>query len=118
MAYTATALQPRTSGFAVNAVTDNASGCEELIAAPGVGKYLVLRSVIISCVAAITVTIGAGETGTAVTSVILGPLTFGATSPVSIFTFNPGIKLAANTSLTVDASGAGAFTAFVQGDVE
>ena len=118
MAYTATALQPATCGFAVNAVTDDASGCEELVAAPGAGKYLVLRQVIISCVAAITITIGAGETAGAVTSPVLGPLTFVATSPVSIFTFNPGIKLAANTSLTVDASGAGAATIFVQGDVE
>lgn len=118
MAYTATALQPAGSGFAVNAVTDDASGCEELVAAPGSGKKLVLRQVIISCVAAITITIGAGETGGAVTSPILGPVTFAATSPVAIFNFIRGIVLVANTALTVDASGAGAFTCFVIGDVE
>lgn len=117
MAYTATALQPKGAGFAVNAVTDDASGCEELVAAV-TGKSIILRQAIISCVAAITITIGAGETTGDVTSPVLGPLTFGATSPVAIFNFNRGIRLAAATALTVDASGAGAFTCFVQGDIE
>lgn len=118
MAITVTTLQPRTAGFALNAISADASGCEEILAAQGADKSIVLRQVIISCISAITVTIGAGETAGAVTSIILGPLNFGATSPVFIFTFNPGIKLAANTALTIDASGAGAITCFVQGDVE
>lgn len=118
MAWTVTALQPVDSGFAVNAVTDDASGCEELVAAQGAGKKLILRQVIISCVAAITITVGAGETTGAVSSPILGPVTFAATSPVAIFNFVRGIVLDANTSLTVDASGAGAFTLFAIGDVK
>lgn len=119
MAYTATSLQPKTHGFAINAVSDDASGCEELLAAQGSGLSIVLRQVIVSCVAAITVTIGAGETAGAVTSPILGPLNFAATSgsPVSVV-FNPGIVLAANTALTIDASGAGAVCVFAQGDVQ
>lgn len=118
MAIEVTTLQPATAGFALNATSADASGCEEILAAQGAGKYIILRQVIISCVSAITITIGAGETDGDVTAIILGPLTFTVSSPVFLFTFNPGIRLAANTALVVDASGAGAICLFVQGEVE
>lgn len=116
MAITATSLQPVSSGWTVNASSADASGCEEIKAAPGADLCLCVRQLEVSCVAAITVTVGAGETAGAVTTVVVGPLNFAATSgsPVSVV-FNPAIKLAANTSLTVDASGAGAVQVLAQG---
>ena len=112
------ALQANTverSGFAINADYADASGCEELLAAV-TGKSHYLTHLFISCVAAITVTIGAGETASAVTTVVFGPTNFAATSgsPVSIPFIKP-IKLAAATSLTIDSSGAGVVQVFVQG---
>jgi len=120
MAITKNDLTPATSGFAVNAVSADASGCEELKAAPGAGVSIYITQIEISCVAAITVTIGAGETGGAVTTVLFGPFNFEATSgsPVSISLRGKGIKLAANTSLTIDASGAGAVQVFVEGYIK
>ena len=119
MAITKNNLTPATKGFAVNASSADLSGCEELKAAPGAGVSIYIAQVEISCVAAITVTIGEGETGGAVTTVLWGPFNFAATSgsPVNI-ALNPAIKLAANKSLTIDASGAGAVQTFVQGYIE
>lgn len=116
MAVTLTALQPEGRGFAVNAYSADFSGCEVIQAAPGAGLFLVLTHLFIHCVAAITVTVGEGETSSAVDDPIVGPLTFAATSgaPVEMF-FNPGIVLTANKALTVDASGAGAAVVVAQG---
>ena len=119
MAITKNNLTPAGAGFAVNATSADASGCEELKAAPGSGKSIYLTQIGVSCVAAITVTIGAGETGGAVTTVLLGPFNFAATSgsPVCLTFRDRGVKLTANTSLTVDASGAGAVQIFAEGYV-
>lgn len=106
-----------TSGFIKNATSANASGCEEIIAAPGVGKYIGLRHVTINSAAAITVTLGAGAAAGAVEAALLGPITFAAGLTLQ-WTFNPMLWLPANKSLTVDASGAGAICIFCQGVVE
>ena len=113
-------LTPAKAGFAVNATSADFSGCEELKAAPGAGVSIYLTQIEISCVAAITVTIGAGETGGAVTTVLLGPFNFAATSgsPINLTFRGKGIKLAANTSLTVDSSAGGAVQIFAEGYVE
>ena len=105
--------------FAVNATSADASGTEELKAAPDTGKSLVVTHLVISCVAAITVTIGAGETGGAVTAVLFGPFNFAATSgaPIDI-KFHRPIKLADASALVVDASGAGALQVLVEGYTE
>jgi hypothetical protein len=118
MAITMNALTPATRGFANNATSADASGCEELVAAV-TGKSHYITQLEISCVAAITVTIGAGETGGAVTAVLFGPFNFAATSgsPISI-QLNPAVKVAAATSIVVDASGAGAVQVFIQGYTE
>lgn len=119
MAITKNNLTPATKGFAVNASSADLSACEELRAAPGASVSIYVSQIEISCVAAITITIGEGETAGAVTTVLFGPFNFVATSggPVNI-ALNPAIKLAANKSLTIDASGAGAVQAFVQGYIE
>lgn len=106
-------------GFCVNADYADASGCEELVATPGVGKSLVLTFLEISCVVAITVTIGTGESGDNVETVVIGPVNFATTSgsPL-VIPFPQGLKLTANKSLTIDASGAGAVQVFAQGYVD
>jgi hypothetical protein len=118
MAITLATLETATRGFARNGVSADFSGTEELVAAVA-GKSHYLTQLEISCVAAITVTIGEGETGGAVTTVLFGPFNFaaGSGSPISL-QFNPAIKLTAATSLTIDASGAGAVQVFVQGYTE
>jgi hypothetical protein len=108
MAITKTTLTPDTHGFAVNGVSANASGTEELVATPGVGKYLHLRHVTINSGAAITITLLAGA------AAILGPVTYAAGTTLQ-WNFNPTIKLAANTAINVDASGAGDVMVFVEG---
>lgn len=106
------------SGFAVNADFADASGTEELKAAV-TGKSHYITQLFISCVAAITITIGAGETGGAVTTVLFGPFNFAAGSGSPIYIqLNPAIVVAAATSITIDASGAGAVQVFVQGYTE
>lgn len=118
MAITMNTLTPATRGFANNAISADMSSGEELVAAV-TGKSHYLTQLEISCVAAITVTIGEGETGDAVTTVLLGPFNFaaGSGSPISL-QLNPAIKLTAATSLSIDASGAGAVQVFVQGYTE
>ena len=120
MAITVNNLTPAEYGFALNATSADASGCEELKAAPAAGTAIYLTQIEVSCVAAITVTIGAGETGGAVTTVLLGPFNFAATSgsPVSLQFRGKGIKVADATSLTVDASGAGAVQVFAEGYIK
>jgi hypothetical protein len=120
MAITKNNLTPAGAGFAVNASSSDAQGCEELVAAPGTGKSLYLTQIQVSCVSAITVTIGAGKNGAAVLAVLLGPFNFAATSgsPVNLTFRGKGIKLTANTSLTVDTSGAGAIQIYAEGYIQ
>jgi hypothetical protein len=114
MAITKVSLTPDTFGFAVNGTSADVSGCEELVATPGAGKYLHLRHVTISSADAIAITLGTGETGGAVTNAVLGPISFAANQTIQ-WNFNPTIKLTVNESLTVDADGAGVVTVFAQG---
>lgn len=106
------------SGFILNATSADASGCEELRAAPTSGSIIVSK-VTINSTAAISVTIGAGETTGGVTSAIVGPVAMAATSTVSFdFTDIGGMKLPAQTALVVDASGAGNIAIVVTGYVQ
>jgi hypothetical protein len=118
MAITANAMQCAGRGFAVNAISADASGGEEIHAA-ATGKSHYITQIEISCVSAITVTIGEGESGDAVETVLFGPFYFAATSgsPVSI-QLNPPVKLTAAKSISLDASGAGNVQVFVQGYTE
>lgn len=119
MAIAANETQVQKKGFVINATSADLSGTEELKAAPGAGKFIHVTSIDVVTAATITVTIGAGETGGAVTTAILGPsIAFTAALVPWRTQFIPAIKLAANTALTVDASGAGAVHIVVQGFVE
>jgi len=117
MAIAVTSPQAAVSGFIKNATSADASGCEEIIAAPGAGISHVIEHLVVSSDSAISVTIGEGETTGAVTTALIGPVTFAAGQCI-MFPFvgrTQGLKMTANKSLTVDASGAGNINVWVQG---
>ena len=116
MAITATALNVGGQSWAVSATSADASGTEEILAAAGTGTAHYLTQLTIGCVSAITVTVGAGETGGAVTTIAVGPIPFAATSgsPVTVRFAQP-VKLTDETSVTVGASGAGAIWVLAEG---
>lgn len=118
MAIAVTTPSPGKFGFILNATSADASGTEELKAAPAAGTSIYLDHVTINSGAAITITIGEGETGGAVTTGLLGPIAMAANTSLQFDFRHGGMKLTAATSLTVDASGAGAICIFAQGRVE
>ena len=109
--------------FIVNAFTADASGAEAIHAAPSAGQIVLDQLSIICVVKDITVTIGAGETAGAVTTVIWGPLPF--ITEVTAAGYLIGVQytwrfvnqlwLPALTALVVDASGAGAVLVMAEG---
>ena len=103
-------------GFSVNGNSADLSGCEELVGAV-TGKSIYVERLAVSFGAAINVTLGAGETGGAVTTVLAGPI-YGAANTTVELTFTRPLKLAAATALVVDASGAGNVTILAQGYVK
>lgn len=120
MAISVTTPSPGKFGFIINATSADASGCEELKAAVA-GKSIIIDHLTINSGAAITVTIGEGETAGAVTTALIGPVSFAANQSMQ-WNFkdfrNGGLKLTDATSLTVDASGAGDICVFAWGRVE
>ena len=92
----------------VNSSSPDLSGCESLKAAES-GKSHYIKQIYVTCGSDISVTIGEGETSSAVTTKILDPITFKAAGTnFAHFDFrDTPVKLTANTALTADASGAG-----------
>lgn len=121
MAITVTTPQHGTmpgDGFILNGVSADASGCEELKAAPATGISIVVDDLTINNGAgAQSITIGEGETTGAVTTALIGPIAMAANTSLQ-FQFRHGMKLTAATSLTVDSTGATALCIFAQGRVE
>lgn len=118
MAITVTAPAVGTFGFFANGVSANASGVEELKAAVA-GKTIYVDHLTISSDAAISISIGEGETvpGT-IDTVLLGPVPFAINQQMQWNFLNGGIKLTAATSLVVEASGAGNICVFASGRIE
>lgn len=115
MAIAVTTPTPGKFGWIINATSADASACEELKAAPSAGTALIVDHLTINNGAnAISITIGEGETGGAVTTAMIGPIAMAANTSLQ-FMFPSGMVLTAATSLTVDASGAGAVCIFAQG---
>jgi hypothetical protein len=98
----------------INASSADASGCEEIQAAPGAGYHLCISRLVIGIGAAITVDIGAGESGSACQTVLIGAIGGAAGTYILDFRDRP-ILLAENKSLTVDASDAGVVNVYVEG---
>jgi hypothetical protein len=108
----------QSGSFIVNGVSSDASGCEELKAAPATGKSIYIRHLTINNGAnALSHTIGEGETTGAVTTALIGPIAMPVNSSIR-WNFNPPMKLTAATALVIDSSGAGAVCVFVEGYVE
>ena len=115
MAIAVTTPTPGKFGWIINATSADASGTEELKAAPAAGTSLVVDHLTINNGAnAISITIGEGKTGAGVTTALIGPIAMAANTSIQ-FNFAYGMVLTAATSLTVDASGAGAICIFAQG---
>ena len=105
-------------GFIVNGVSADASGCEELKAAPAAGSSILVSHLTINNGGnALSHTIGAGETGSAVTAALIGAVAMAANTSLQL-DFYPPMRLPAATSLVIDSSGAGAVCVVVQGRVE
>ena len=117
MAIAITTPSPGKFGWIINATSADASGCEELKAAPAAGLSIIVDHITINVTDAISVIIGEGETGGAVTTALIGPVSMPANSSIQ-WTFPDGIVLTAATSLTVDASGAGAICIFAYGRIQ
>ena len=119
MAITLTNSNVEKAGFIANGNSADLSGCETLKAAV-TGKSIYLERLVINSAAAINITIGAGETTGAVTTVLIGPISFAADNGKSNieFVFTRPLKLAAATALVVDASGAGTVTLVAQGFIK
>ena len=109
MAITTQASTPARRGAITNSTTADLSGTETLRAAPGAGISIYLRHFVINTDTQLSITIGAGKTSTAVTTVIAGPFYLAADGNIEV-TLPEAIKLAANTALTADASGSGNVT--------
>lgn len=117
MAVTVTTLTPYPEGFLLNATSSDWSGCEEILAAV-TGKSIYLEKITVLGVSAINVTIGEGETTSAVTTTIVGPIYTTTSGVPTVIEFKRPHKLAASTALTADASASGAITIIVEGFVE
>lgn len=117
MAIAVTTPTPGKFGWIVNATSADASGCEELKAAPAAGISLIVDHLTINNGAsAISITIGSGAAAGAVETALIGPIAMAANTSLQ-FSFPYGMVLTAAKSLTVDASGAGAICIFAQGRV-
>lgn len=104
-------------GFVVNAYCADWSGCEEIIAAVA-GKSIYIERLYISNETAVTITIGAGETGGAVTNELLGPLYVAANGFLAFDFSSRPLKVTAATALVADASAGTDFTVIVHGYVK
>ena len=115
--------------FCANAISADITGCETILASPGAGYARVITQIIVMSDEQFTVTVGEGNAGAAVTTVLFGPLYFGSEERVteagvavttpSIFTFKPNlpIKMTTDTILAADASAAGNVCVIVEGFV-
>jgi len=107
--------------WSVSAYSADLSGCEELKAAVAGHVHYVMK-VWMNSASSISLNIGAGETGGAVTTTYIGPIVFTAAGPNYSLDFTApsalplkGMKLPAGTSLTVDATGAGPTALYIEG---
>jgi hypothetical protein len=119
MAITVTAPAVGKFGFFVNGVSADASAVEELKAAPAAGLSIYIDHLTISSDAAISISIGEGETvpGT-VDTILLGPVPFAANQCIQWNFLNGGMKLTAAKSLVLDASGGGNICVFCSGRIQ
>ncbi len=115
MAFTLTTQNVTPFGWVAN-IQGDLSGTEAIRAADSdATKSHFIESITMNAVTAQTVTIGAGETASAVTAPIIGPVSFTTSGGQFNHTFTRPIKLAANTAITIDSSAVGVVCAVVTG---
>jgi hypothetical protein len=118
MAISITTPSPGKFGWIINAISGDASGCEELKAAPAAGLSIIIDHLTINNGAgAQSITIGAGKTGGAVTTSLIGPIAMAANTSLQ-WDFPSGIVLTPATSLTVDSTSNSALCVFASGRIE
>ena len=107
-----TGTRPRTRGtpWRINAASNDISHCEILVDAPGVGSHIYIESISI-IFTSIIVSVGSGESVSAVEAKILGPLSY---EQHFDFSDDP-VQLPDNKALTADASEAGLVCIVVEG---
>jgi len=105
-------------GFMVNFDSADVSGSETILAAGGAGTIIYLDQLWLNWAGAITLTVGAGTGGGAVTAPYVGPV-LGAAGVTLHWDFRSrgGIKFPVNTLLGIDGSGAGQISGFVSGRI-
>lgn len=118
MGTTATTKNVYPNGWATNVVSTDLSGCEEIRAAPGAGLRLALSRLWVDCQNAggLVAVLGAGETAGAVTAALINSIVL-ANGVSHRMEFQRPILLPENTSLTMDAVGAGNTTIWAEGYV-
>lgn len=109
MAISTQASTPSRRGAITNSSSADLRSAEIIRAAPGAGISIYLRHITISVDTAMAVTIGAGKTTSAVTTVIAGPFHMAQDQTINV-PFPEPVKLAANTPLVADSDTAGNFT--------
>ena len=117
MAISITTPTPGKFGFILNATSADISGGETLKAAPATGSIIVDHITINNGAGAQGLTIGAGLTGAAVTTALIGPVAMPVNSLIQ-FNFHDGMVLSAATALTCDSDSNTAVCIFVQGRVQ
>lgn len=115
--------------WAINLYSASVTGCEELKAAV-TGKYIYLKKIVITCADNVAVTVGAGETTNAVTTILLGPYSFATTKDVGSpsterdyipighveLDFRPrAVKLPVSTALAIDSTGPAPINIYIEG---
>ncbi len=112
MAITTNAITVGTFGFMSNSQSVDVSAIETLVAAPGVGKTIVVDQIILNSTDAISLMIGEGAWTT-----LLGPLAFAALMTLTWdFRSRGGMVLTSNTLLAIDGD-AGQINCFVAGRI-
>ena len=98
-------------GFINNATSTDAQGTETIVVAVA-GKSHFIRSVTITCISAVTVTIGS------TTGALIGPIPFATTSNPLTLTFLDPVKVPVGELIDLTTSGAGVITVVIQGYTE
>jgi len=119
MAIAITTPTPGKFGWIINATSVDVSGCEELKAAPGVGKQIIVDHITINNGAAGTqnITIGQGVAAGAVETALIGPIAMAVNDSIQ-WNFPNGMWLAANKSLTVDSDDTHNLMIFAYGRIQ
>jgi hypothetical protein len=112
----ATSINLEKLGWMINADYADASGAEVLKVAPATsGESHYIEYISINSDSAINITVGAGETGSAVDTEIVGPIEFTTSGGQYDTHFTRPVKVDADTLIAVDSSGAGQLSVIVYG---